>query len=47
MKLVQFIISRLPAEKVYSDHSVDLSKMVILFSPRHPYDVFADVYCFI
>lgn len=39
MKLVQLIISQLPAEKLYVGHPSELSKMVILFSPGLSYVV--------
>lgn len=42
MKLVQFVITKLPAEKVYLEHPGELSKMVILCSPGHSYDVSSD-----
>lgn len=40
MKLVQLIITQIPAEKVYVEYPSELSKMVILCSPGHSYHVF-------
>lgn len=42
MKLVQFIISKLPAENVYLEHPTELSKMVIICSPGYYSDVSSD-----
>lgn len=42
MKLVQLIITKLPAENLYVEYPSELSKMVILCSPGHYYLVFSD-----
>lgn len=42
MKLVQLIITKLPAENLYMEYPSELSKMVILCSTGHSYHVSSD-----